>query len=53
MKQPTPKEKMKLDREAQVFKCFFCDEEKVKWNGERWQCGNCNRMYGKKTVITL
>ena len=50
----TAKEKKKLDRDAQTFKCLYCDtKDAVKWNGDQWQCGNSNRLYGRKAEITL
>ncbi|GAI29200.1 unnamed protein product [marine sediment metagenome] len=53
MKNLTKKQKAKLDKEAQTFKCLCCDVEAVKWNGERWECDFCGRRYGKETVISL
>lgn len=46
MKRLTAKQKKKLDKEAQVFKCLVCDEEKVRWNGKAWQCESCLFLYG-------
>ena len=45
MKKLTPKQKAKLDKEAQVYKCLVCDENEVRWNGERWECKACGFLY--------
>ena len=45
MKKLTKKQKAKLDREAQVYKCLVCDESEVRWNGEAWECGECRFLY--------
>lgn len=46
-------EKERLDKEAQVFKCLVCDEEKVRWNGEWWECGECGFIYSETIVDSL
>ena len=45
MKNLTKNQKAKLDKEAQVYKCLVCDKEKVRWNGQAWECGNCRFLY--------
>ncbi len=40
------KELEKESREAQSFKCLVCDRKnKVRWNGEAWECGECGFFY--------
>jgi len=41
----TKREQARLNKEAQVHKCLVCDTEKVKWNGECWQCEFCGFLY--------
>ncbi len=53
MKNLTAKQKKKLDKESQVFRCLICDEYKVRWNGERWKCENCHQFYGQRTEISI
>ena len=53
MKHITKKQREKLDKEAQNFKCLICDKREVRWNGEQWECGACGQFYGTKTEITI
>ncbi len=53
MKKLTPKQKAKLDRESQSFKCLVCDEEQVRWNGEQWECKSCGFLYSGMIMDSL
>lgn len=50
MKKLTLKQIKELDKEAQTYKCLYCDsKETVKWNGQQWECSTCGKLYGEKS----
>jgi len=53
MKSLTKKQRKKLDKEAQVFKCLVCDAEAVRYNGEQWECGDCGFLYSGMILNSL